>query len=149
MDAVVSDDACEECGNDAPIEGYRVCLECLERLGADSCEQSVDMPPVGLYVTHMTSTANRRRSFDMGGHRNYDALPQAERDAHDFIAWATEQGARREGAGRKGYAADAARHLKATAPDRFARAIASRLAGRADDVYAALVALADEAAANR
>lgn len=68
-----------------------------------------------------------------------------DKAARLFIAWAVEEGARREIGSRASFAAHAARHLKATAPDRFAKAIASRAAGRADDVYAALVALADEA----
>lgn len=62
-----------------------------------------------------------------------------------FISWATEEGCKREKGTRQAFAAHAARHLQATAPDRFAKAIASWEAGRADDVYAALIAFADEA----
>lgn len=98
----------------------------------------------------MTNNTNsRRRSFDMGGHRNYDALSTEGKAAHDFIAWATEEGARREVGARVGYAAHAARHLQSTAPDRFAKAIHHRRAGRADEVYATLIALADAAASSR
>lgn len=87
-------------------------------------------------------------SFDRGGDRNYAALPQAEKDAIDFINWATSEGYRREAAGpRQDYAAHAARHLSKTTPDRFAKAIASWKTGRGNDVYTALVALADAAAA--
>lgn len=67
--------------------------------------------------------------------------------AREFIIWATEEGARREGGARAGFAAHAARHLASTAPDRFAKAVAHRRAGRGEAVYAALVALADEAVA--
>lgn len=87
----------------------------------------------------------RHRSFDMGGRRNYDRLTPAEQDAHDFVDWAIEEGTNREIGPRASYAAHAARYLQATAPERFAKAIASRQAGRADDVYAALVALAQQA----
>lgn len=85
------------------------------------------------------------RSFDMGGDRNYAALDQAGKDRVDFINWATEQGARREKGSRQSWAAHAARHLLATAPDRFVKAVASWKGGRADDVYTALVSLAEEA----
>ncbi len=76
-------------------------------------------------------------------------MPEDGRQRHIRPVRRRREVQRREVGTRQAFAAHAARHLKATAPDRFARAVASRLAGRADDVYVALVALADEAAATR
>jgi hypothetical protein len=73
------------------------------------------------------------RSFDMGGDRNYAALSPADKDAHDFLGWVIS---------KDSDAAHAARYLRRTAPDRFTKAIASWKAGRAQDVLAALVAMA-------
>lgn len=81
--------------------------------------------------------------FDKGGSRNYAALSQADKDAHDFIAWATEQGARREAA-HPAWAAQAARYLQATSPERFADAITAWKADP-EGTYATLVTLADMA----
>lgn len=90
----------------------------------------------------------KERSFDQGGDRNYARLPQAGKDAVDFINWATEQGARREVGARARWAADAARHLQRTAPDRFTKAIFFwKSRGQDDLVYATLVKMAEEAAA--
>lgn len=86
-------------------------------------------------------------SFDRGGDRNYAALPQEEKDRIDFVNWATEQGARREPVGpRRTYAAHAARYLLRMSPDRFRKAVESWKNGRADDVYTALITMAEEAA---
>lgn len=84
-------------------------------------------------------------SFDRGGDRNYAALPQAGKDAHDFVDWATEQGARRDAGPRQGWAAHAARHLRTTDPQRFEKAVAAWKAGH-PATYATLMALAEEAA---
>lgn len=94
-------------------------------------------------MTTTKGATTMERPFDMGGARNYAALPQAAKDAHDFIAWATEQGATRETT-HKAWAAAAARHLQATSPDRFANAVAA-WKGDPEGTYATLMALADMA----
>ena len=84
-------------------------------------------------------------SFDRGGDRNYARLSQEQKDAHDFIGWATEQGARREAGPRISWAAAAARHLRDTDPQRFAKAVAAWKAGH-PATYDTLIGIAEEAA---
>lgn len=95
----------------------------------------------------MNTTRRTAPSFDRGGDRNYDRLPQADKDAVDFLNWATERGARDEKGARIDYAAHAARHLRRTAPERFAKAVVAwKARGQGDAVYATLVAMAEQAA---
>jgi hypothetical protein len=83
--------------------------------------------------------------FDKGGRRNYRALSQEQKDAHDFIAWATAQGSQRETGSRVCWAAAAARHLQDTDPERFAKAVAAWKAGH-PATYDTLVGIAEAAA---